>query len=521
MNFYLSRWIFIRGLCLVYLTAFLSASHQMMGLYGQDGILPIAEYIKQISAGGYSGATAANFFSQPTVFWVDQQDMVLLVIPIVGVVASLLALVGILTGEYLFMCWFLYLSIVNVGQDFMSFQWDTLLLETGFLALFFTTWRPLEAGWRRHLRLRLPSWCFEQEKNPLIVLWLYRWLLFRLMFSSGIVKLASGDPTWHNLTALCYHYETQPLPTPLAWFCDQAPREVHVFGAIIMFIIELVVPFSVFLSTRPRHLGALIMIAFQVAIMLTGNYCYFNWLTILLCVLLFDDGFVDSQLGATFSNWLAPLASLRDPGKIAKFIVAPASALILFVSSFCFMQSVMDYRSFAPQLLVPIVAISPWHISSSYGLFAIMTTTRPEIEIEGSEDGINWRTYEFKYKIGPCNRIPPTVAPVQPRLDWQMWFQAISPSRLSEHSWFVRFLQKLLDGSPSVTTLLEKNPFPDPMHQPKMLRANFYNYEFTQWPALSSEGLWWKRTLMGEYLTLKREDTKANGMSVPTMREEK
>jgi hypothetical protein len=293
------------------------------------------------------------------------------------------------------------------------------------------------------------------------------------MFESGAVKLLSGDPTWRNLTALSYHYETQPLPTPVAWYAYQLPSLVQKISVVGVFAVELILPFLFFATRRLRVIAAWTTIAFQLLIALTGNYTFFNLLTILLCVFLFEPSRVD-----------------RTPWN-ARFV-----AVVLIVLGSLQLLTMFGITRDLPEPFGSIdFRAQTFHLVNRYGLFAVMTTSRPEIIIEGSNDGNRWQAYEFKYKPGDPNRPLPWVAPYQPRLDWQMWFAALSNSQ--SNPWFQQLLFRLLEGRTEVTGLLVYNPFPD--RPPRFIRAVTYDYHFTDWATRRKTGAIWTRTPLGDY----------------------
>jgi|AGTN01.1.fsa_nt_gi Protein of unknown function (DUF1222). len=507
-SFLLARWLFLRLVALSYLSGFLSLSVQMHGLYGADGILPIALLLR----GAGSQPLVQNMLNAPTIFWLDTSDASISAVPLIGAITSTLACLGIFTGPNLLVSWFLYLSVITVGQDFMSFQWDILLNETGFLALFLCSWRPFCRVWNKQAqRWKLPAWTVDRDSPSLFVLWLYRFLLFKLMFGSGLVKLKSEDPTWWDLTAMTYHYETQPLPTPLGYFAHHLPHWLLMCSTVGVFFIELVVPFAVFAPRKIRIFAAGFLIILQVLILLTGNYCFFNWLTIALCLLLIDDRalkhagekFLPKQLSSRLNSCMEYAFDFgkellpRTAGNTIRwrqFLVIPVlcSVLLLSTGSLCG-QLVGDFPSPLEEL---VWLVHPWRLAGSYGLFAVMTTSRPEIVVEGSLDGVEWKEYVFKYKPGPLNRPPPVVAPHQPRLDWQMWFAALSEG--PHDQWFFRLAQKLLEGSTSVSELLEYNPFEGT--PPKYIRAQLYDYHFTSIGQLFQSGQWWTRKFKRDFL---------------------
>ncbi|MBS0237802.1 MAG: lipase maturation factor family protein [Proteobacteria bacterium] len=458
----LISWLFLRLLGGIYVIAFASLAVQIQGLVGERGILPAGEYLDAARQGW--GISA--YWQMPTLFWLNAQDGALFVATSLGILLGLLVVFGIWTRAALVGLFVLYLSCVYAGQVFMSYQWDLLLLESGFLAIFLT------AGSR-------------------IVVWLYRWLIFRYLFMSGIVKAISAQPTWHDLTALKYHFMSQPLPTPLAWYAAQLPSWMLAVGTAATLVIELILVFLIFLPRRLRALAAFCILIFQALIILTGNYGFFNLLTIALCLFLFDDAAIRQAIPQKLSQWIQNRAP--QPGRAA---TASALALTLLVVP---VGADRIAQAFAlPNL--PVVnsitqAISPWLIVNAYGPFATTTMNRPEIIVEGSNDGQSWREYEFRYKPGPIDRRPSWNIPHQPRLDWQMWFAAYGS--FAQNPWFERLLRRLLEGSAPVLALLGPNPFPD--HPPKRVRALLYDYRFAD-PATHAEtGQWWIRRQEGLY----------------------
>ena len=464
-TFYLSRWLFLRGLGCIYLIAFLSLWVQIHGLIGSNGILPAEQYLaavrQQIGTEGY--------YLLPTLFWLNPSDACLHFLCASGVVLSLVLIAGFLPTATLTGLWILYLSLVAVGQAFLSFQWDVLLLEVGLLAIFFAPLRIRDA----FTRVSETSGAF---------LWLLRWLLFRLMFASGFVKLAS-DEVWRNLTALNFHYETQPLPTWIGWYAHQLPEWLHKVSVIGMFAVELVIPFLIFAPRRLRTVGCIGLLGLQLLILLTGNYCFFNLLTIALCLLLIDDV---TWKGLLSKKFMPSFQSVEgSPHRYRRVCIVVVATLLFVLSGIRFGgQLFRDVR-------FPDVAwIRPFRSVNTYGLFADMTESRPEIIVEGSNDRITWETYRFRWKPGDLKEAPKWVAPHQPRLDWQMWFAALRGSYQST-PWFPHFMGALLQGKPEVLQLLTENPFPDA--PPRYVRATLYDYHFTNITTKRSEGTWWYR----------------------------
>jgi predicted DCC family thiol-disulfide oxidoreductase YuxK len=479
----LVRWLFLRGLGLIYLCAFLSLATQIFGLIGHDGILPAAEYMQGARAQfDATGVGLERYHMLPTLCWFSASDPFLKFLCGAGVALSVLVMFDIAPAACLFLLWLVYLSLATVCREFLGFQWDNLLLETGLLAIFFAPPQLLPG-----LRRAAPP--------SRVALWLLRWLLFRLMFESGLVKLVSGDQSWWQLRALNFHYETQPLPTWIGWYAHQLPAGVQQGCVAIMFIIELAAPFLIFTPRRPRCIGCVLLVLLQVVIFLTGNYCFFNLLTVALCLLLLDDAILLKLIPAKWRNrFAAHETKLRRGWPLWLTVPFAAVVLVLSVPQVFYQAGLLRWNSPGYQKLEGWA--EPFRSVSPYGLFAVMTTTRLEIIIEGSNDGQSWLPYEFEYKPGDVLRRPRFVAPHQPRLDWQMWFAALGTYR--ENPWIVNFCVRLLQGSPEVLGLLQHNPFPH--GPPKYIRAEVYEYHFTNRQERGATGAWWRREFKGEYL---------------------
>jgi predicted DCC family thiol-disulfide oxidoreductase YuxK len=459
--------VFLRLMGLIYLSAFISFGVQAQGLIGSHGILPIAELARLISS--HSGVE--RFHEMPMLFWINAGDPAIRLVCWAGAGFSLLLILNVLPRLSLLALYVLYLSLLYAGQTFMSFQWDTFLLEAGFLSLLLSF-------------------------APTPGIWLLRWLLFRFMFMSGVVKLLSGDPHWWDLSALSYHFFSQPLPTPLAWYAAHLSSSVVRFATAGMFFVELVLPFLIFCPRRLRFCAAFGILLLQSCILITGNYNWFNLQTMLLCLLLFDDAAFETCLPQRLRHVL-PRRVRRCPSKAASILVGAWGLLLVFVS---LVQ--MDERfGGSPPAVVRAIdqLIEPMRMVNSYGLFAVMTTERNEIIIEGSDDGVEWREYSFQYKPGDVARRPPWNIPHQPRLDWQMWFAALDDPR--RVNWFPHFLERLLQNEPTVTALLEKNPFAE--KAPQYIRAQFYAYTFSS-AEERQKGLWWQRRSLGLYFPVVR-----------------
>ncbi|MGC1676611.1 MAG: lipase maturation factor family protein, partial [Candidatus Binataceae bacterium] len=463
-RFDLVSWLFLRAMGLIYFVAFVSFGVQALGLIGSHGILPLSEFTSAIR----SQLGAEGYLQFPMVFWLGQGDFAIQATCGAGAVLSLFLIFNVLRRLSLFFLCALYLSLFYAGQIFMGYQWDLLLLESGFLALF-----------------------LSMATKPGI--WLLRWLVFRLMFLSGSVKLLSGDPTWAHLSALSSYFQTEPLPTPLAWYAHHLPQAVLTASTAATLVIELGLPFLIFFPRRLRFVAAFGILLLQVVILLTGNYAFFNLLTMALCLVLFDDAALRKVLPDRLSRFVQ--RGVRDikPEKIVSF-AAGALAILIAFAGFGQIRALYGGRISAPALWINN-EIAPLRIVNSYGLFAVMTTTLPEIIVEGSDDGVHWREYGFKYKPGDVMRRPLWNFPHQPRLDWQMWFAALGTE--SESPWFSLFLQRLLENSPEVTALLGSNPFPH--EPPRYVRALLYDYRYSSRKEKEETGAWWVRRPIGIY----------------------
>jgi predicted DCC family thiol-disulfide oxidoreductase YuxK len=483
----LSSWLFLRLLGLAYLAAFWSLGSQVIGLVGHNGILPADAYMsaaRQWADANHLDALNRGFW-MPTLFWWGTSDTVLKGACIAGAALASMLIAGIAPAAVLPLLWFLYLSLSAVCRDFLEFQWDMLLLETGLLAIVIAplTW------WARADRAADP---------PRLARWLLWWLLFRLTLGSGIVKLASGDPTWRGLTALIFHYETQPLPTPVAWYAHQLPVWFQKASTAVVLAIELLTPWLIPTPRRLRTAACLTMISLQVLIALTGNYAFFNLLTIALCILLLDDETL--RRGARAWPWTWPQRSPtgvpRPSARHWPRWVPVAAALVTVPISGGILAAQMGFRAPASVVIGPIASVvSPFRSINGYGLFAVMTQTRDEIIVEGSNDRVTWQAYEFKYKPGDLARRPPWVAPHQPRLDWQMWFAALD--QFDTQPWLQSFLLRLLQGSPDVLRLVANDPFKGT--PPRYIRCEVYRYHFSDITARRSSRVVWTREPLGDY----------------------
>jgi predicted DCC family thiol-disulfide oxidoreductase YuxK len=458
----LVSWVFLRLLGAIYVAAFISLGVQILGLIGHAGILPIGDYLATV----HHARGDSAYWLVPSLFWMNCSDPALVAGTVLGAGLGLLVVLDRWTRPALIGLFALYLSYVSAGQDFMSFQWDSLLLEVGFLAIFLTG-------------------------GSKIVVWLYRWLVFRYLFLAGVVKLLSGDSTWRDLTALEYHFWTQPLPTPLAWYAAQLPHWLLSAGTAATLVIEVCSVFLIFMPRRLRAAAAVCVLLLQIPILLTGNYNFFNLLTMLMCVFLFDDAALSRFVPARLETWACMRAP--HPARIASMIATAVALLVVPVGINRIWETLT--RTDLPVVGALSNVVSPLLIVNPYGLFAVMTMTRPEIVIEGSTDGQTWREYVFRYKPGPLGRALPWIIPHQPRLDWQMWFAALG--RVESNPWFQNLMLRLLEGSPAVLALLDSNPFPD--RPPQFVQAKLYDYHFADWSEHEASGQWWVRQPEGWY----------------------
>jgi len=470
--------MFLRLLALTYAVAFGGLWWQVGGLLGPHGILPAGEFLEHIQ--GILGNAAYN--AVPSLFWVTGGTArALNLVCGAGTILALAAFFHprLLVGPLFLTFEIFYLSLVNVGQIFMGYQWDALLLEAGFLSIFL-------APWSRHLRW--PNFLSSSAR------WLLIWLLFRLMFSSALVKWVSGDPAWRDLSALDYHFWTQPLPNPGGWVAGQLPDSILRCMTFGMFLIEGCAPWLLIGPRNVRFLGAVLIALLQLMIAMTGNYGFFNLLTLALCVLAVDDHSFSGPISSAFAG-NAPGHAIIPYSPVPS---SPGRMIITLCAAFLFLISLVPIPLLPmPSFLVSVYeALAPWHIVSGYGLFAVMTKHRSEIIIEGSNDGINWKPYAFRFKPGDLHRAPPFVPLLMPRLDWQMWFASLGT--VDDNPWFENFLLRLFQADHSVLALLAADPF----HglAPRYLRARMEQYQFATPGELRRDGVWWTSQPGGNYL---------------------
>lgn len=499
-SFVLSRWLFLRLLGVIYLIAFLSMGSQVQTLMGSQGIAPAAEYLERV----HERLGGEGLWRVPTAAWWSADDSSLALLCQGGAVLSLLLVFDVAPAIMLALLWASYLSLTTIGPPFTNFQWDILLLETGFLAIFLAP-------------LRLRPRVHGDAPPSRIVLWLFRWLLFRLMFLSGLVKLLTVDAAgaaaivgaedpWRSLTALTYHYWTQPLPVWTSWYVHHLPLWWHKLSCAVMFVIELGLPLLLAGPRRLRHAACGGFVLLMVLIGATGNYNFFNLLTIALCVVAVDDAFWRRVLRQPAHEAMpaGTSSAVRVSVRRARFAVHLLLAAVVVPVSL--VQGLGRLRVNV-EWPAPVARLTEWTAPfrsvNAYGLFQRMTTGRREIIFEGSDDGATWLPYVLRWQPGPVERAPGWCQPHQPRVDWQMWFAALGSYQ--RNPWLVALMRRTLEGSPAVLGLYEVNPFPD--RPPRYLRAVVYNYRFTTPEERRATGAWWHREYLGPYApTLARRE---------------
>jgi hypothetical protein len=472
-EYLVARFLIERGLAALYLVAFLVAWNQFPALCGERGLEPAPRLL----------AALPRFLDAPTVFrWIGYSDAKLRIVSAAGMGISVALLLGLpqstalpvdvglaLTMLAWFVLWVGYQSIVNIGGSFYSFGWETLLLEAGFLAIFLGN---------------------AAIAPPVLVLFAYRWLAFRVEFGAGLIKLR-GDRCWRDLTCMDYHHETQPMPNPLTWIFHRLPRRLHRLETIGNFVAQLVLPFGLLLPQPYATVAAILMLATQLYLVVSGNYAWLNWATIVVMTAAIAD----------------PVLAVVIPGLPGLLPTLAATTPAWFMIAVLALTLVVVVLSWFPvrNLLSPYQAMNasfdPFRLVNTYGAFGSVSRVRDEVIVEGTTDEAvrpqtQWREYEFKGKPGDVRRLPPQFAPYHLRLDWLMWFLPLS-SRYGER-WFVPFLVKLLEGDRPTIRLLRRNPFPD--RPPRFVRALLYRYRFTTWRERRETGAWWSRTLVGEFV---------------------
>jgi lipase maturation factor 1 len=486
-----ARWLFLRGLGLIFFSAFYSLAFQIRGLIGPSGILPAENYLVEVAR--VFGPQRLWFV--PSVFWWSASDRALLAVCIAGMVASVLLVLNIIPRGMLVVCLIAFLSFISAAREFASYQSDGMLLEAGFISLFFAP-----AGWRPRLGISDPP---SRASRFLLV-----WLLFRIYFESGVAKMLGHDPEWRNFTAMDQYYQNGPLPTWIAWYAHHLPHWFHAGTAALTLGLELALIFAVFLPRIFRILLFFLITPWQIGIILTSNYAFLNYLVLLLGVLLLDDKFLTR---------LIPSRIFALPGAESSSVTSaeaerPArwrSRFRIYVQGFFltwvfYATSVLLLSMFSrevPLATLPARALEPFRFANDFGLFGVMTRDRFEIEFQGSRDGQSWTAYPFRYKPQDVKTPPRIYAPYQPRFDWNLWFASLGSWR--ENTFVLQVERRLLTAEPDVLALFAGNPFPT--EPPKQVRAVLWQYWFSDWSDKRHQGMWWRRQQLGLYApTLER-----------------
>lgn len=456
-NYLIASKLFIHLLGIIYFFAFGALIPQIRGLIGRNGILPIERYLYHMRL----RLGKRCYYYLPSVFWFNASDTALMAVTITGTILSMLLFLGIAPPVILLLVYILYLSIVSTGQDFLSFGWDMFLMEITINAIFLS--------------------CTDV---PNLFMWIsLNFLLFRFHFQAGTVKIQSGDKSWATLTATCYHYQTQPIPNTQAWFFHKLPRWFQKVSCLLVLVVEILIPVATFGNEEIRLGGFICLVSLQFLIWFTGNFSYLNYLTTFFCVILLSDRYLEPIFGPAPTPTETPLLGAIAISCVGCILIA--------------LQLIRMWTHFIwnPRFAKILKWISPFHLAHRYGIFAVMTTKRYEVVVEGSNDGKQWKEYTFKYKPSEVTRRPRRISPYQPRIDWQAWFLPFS--NFHSEQWFINFLYRLLEGSPQVLKLLRNNPFPN--KPPKYIRARLYDYTFTDFETKRKTGQWWNRVLVERY----------------------
>src|SRR6266404_6543763 len=472
-SYWLTRFVMLRLLGFVYAVAFLVAAKQLVPLIGENGLTPATHFLNAVQT--QLGSRSAGMLRVPTLFWFGISDDTLSIFSWVGFALSLIVLGGYANAILLAVLWAMYMSIVHIGQIWYGYGWEIQLLETGFLSIFLC---PL-----------IDPRPFPKSRPPILVMWLFRWLGFRIMVGAGLIKLR-GDDCWHDLTCMYCHYETQPIPNPISRYLHFLPNWLHNIEVLWNHFVELVVPWFSFGPRTARHIAGVLLVLCQVILIISGNLSFLNYLTIIPFVACFDDTFLRRVLPKSLVRRAEAAAAQSQPSRVRNVVTVAFAVLVVWLS----IPTVMNLVG-GRQLMN--YSFDPLDLVNTYGAFGTVGRERDEIVFEGTEDAVitgdtKWKEYEFVAKPGDPNRRPPFIAPYQPRIDWQIWFAAMSTP--AEYPWTFHFVWKLLHNDKNTLSLLANNPFPDA--PPKYVRARLYRYQFT---SLGEKG-WWKRELIGEWL---------------------
>jgi len=469
-DLWLTRLLLQRGMAAIYLIAFLVVLRQFKPLLGERGLLPVSLFVKRV-----------GFRQAPSIFCWHYSDQLLNAVAWTGIILSVVALSGLSeTGPVWISLttwltlWFLYLSIVNVGQNFYAFGWESMLLEAGFFAAFLGPAR------------------LEASVIPVLIL---RWMLFRTELGAGLIKLRH-DRCWRELTCLFYHYETQPLPNPLSWYFHRLPRFMHKFSVLFSHFVQLLVPFGLFAPQPIASIAGGLITFHQLWLIISGNYSWLNWLTVVLGISAFSD------------STLLAVIPVTVPGTAPRPLLI--NALLYILGGLTVLLSIKPLLNLVSRNQLMNYSYNRFHLVNTYGAFGSVSRERYEVVIEGADEFVTtpltqWREYQFRAKPGEPRRWPPQIAPYHLRLDWLMWFLQFSVTHTSQgiytpgyELWFMRLIQRLLENDRETLKLLRGNPFRD--SPPKLIRALFYHYRYTDWRERRQTGAWWTRHLIGVYL---------------------
>ena len=545
----IARWLWLRALGIVYFSAFFALLFQVKGLIGTHGILPAVDLLTEAQQAG-----ALRFWYVPSLLWISSSDHMLMALMWAGLIASLLLTANLWPRATLLICFLCFVSFVTAAQEFSSYQSDGMLLEAGFLSLFLAP-RGFRPGWGAK----------HPPARAAMLLLLYEW--FRIYFESGVVKLASGDPSWRNLTAMYEYYQNGPLPTWIGWYAEQLPHwfQRGVAGATLF--MELILVWMAFLPRRWRIVCFFLVTGWQIAVIATANYAFLNYLVLFLAILLLDDGFLrrflppgwnkgfaapalaieeiergddivrmnltkapsaetavaedwDTTAENSISNAEPPaglesarvVRAFRWPGLFHSATVALTAVALTWIFYATTLEMIGILWRDLPLPQSPIVALEPFRIANQYGLFAVMTPHRYEIEFQGSNDGVTWTAYPFRYKPQDPHERPRIYAPYQPRFDWNLWFASLGS--WLEYPFVPRTEVLLLQNDPDVLSLLAANPFRDA--PPRYIRAVLWQYWFSTSEQKRTQGIWWTRQELGTYTpTLTRLDDGRIGVIAP------
>jgi len=470
-SYHLTRFVLLRLLGFVYFFAFLSLATQVIPLIGSDGLYPADLFLQRID----QGSTLKSFWTLPTVFWFHISDNTLIILSWLGVLLSFILLIGFANIPLLLALWIIYMSFTNIGQIFYGYGWEIQLLETGFLALFFVPlweWKP-----------------FPKLSPPAPIIWLFRWLAFRIFLGAGLIKIR-GDSCWRDLTCMDFHYETQPIPNPTSRWIHFLPQGWHKIEVLSNHFVELIVPWFVWIPGLISAIAGIFLISFQLLIILGGNYSFLNWITIVPAIACIEDRYWKKIMPKKLV-WKAEQASKHSTKNKYHTIAAWIMVIVVIILSIPVVQNLLSSEQAMNR------SFNQWSLVNTYGAFGSVGKERPELIIEGTSEKIitqatEWKEYEIPFKPGALEKGLPIVAPYQPRVAWQIWFAAMQSPQ--NNPWLIHLVWKLLDNDPLALELIEYNPFPD--EPPQFIRIQLYKYEFIEpW----EEGVW-KRELLGTWL---------------------